>query len=177
MNGAADAAPMAGPYAPRGERPVASLRLVPRDRTRDRPAEPFVPDPARRVSCSPPSARSAPGDGLRRRGRRGAGAVRLAIGGGESGARAALRPIVQPMVRIDERSNAVAATAGPSSSPRARKQFYDADTLLRLHAATRIEGVARRIRSGELRPLGLTPAMTEAGAMAAALAALLAATR
>lgn len=49
----------------------------------------------------------------------------------------------------------------------------DTEGGLRSAAADRIERVALRVRRGELRLLGLTAGMTDAGALAAALAALL----
>jgi hypothetical protein len=67
-------------------------------------------------------------------------------------------------VRIG-RSRAAEPASGPSDRP---------ESTLRREAADLIERVARRVRAGELPTLVLRPGLTEAGALAAALAAILA---
>lgn len=157
---------LAGPYEP----PLASAtgRLAPH--ASEHVVGPFAPDwPAHHVEPLWLALGDVRPDA--RRGRRSArrarpgSATRPDIGYEEWCGGLAVRPLAVPPAPAEEESTAYTSERGAPPS--------ESVVELRGRAADQIESVARRVRSGELRPLGLTSTMTEAGALAAALAALL----
>ena len=71
-------------------------------------------------------------------------------------------------------ANDATSAARRAVSPIAGAASESDEPSLRVRAAESLEGIALRVRAGEIDPLGLTTGMSDAAALAAVLAALLA---
>jgi hypothetical protein len=177
------AAPYASPFAPERRRAPLEQRIVARELP-----PPFVPasDAERRWDESIGShdgvrQETVSTSGRRRRiGRRRASIVERGVEAWGSGPLVVVgESTLAPHTRQRMESPAPPIHAHPSAggnaspTPDLSRPTSAANRALLANAADRLERVARRVRSGELHVLGLTEGMTDAGALAATLAALL----